>query len=65
MLTDEGYFHREWLYQQTTERLRYEARCEHVCGWDTMQRHTLLLVLMQVRVWPGQSTDPSFSYRMT
>ena len=52
MLTDDGYFDHEWLYQQTTERLRYEARCEHVQGWETLQRHTLLLVLRQIRIAP-------------
>lgn len=57
MITDAGYFDREWLYKQTTERLRYEARCEHVRGWDIMQRHTLLLVLKQIQLIPPQKME--------
>lgn len=55
MLTDEGYFNLKWLNEQTTERLRYEARCERQGNWQFAQRHTLLLILAQVRVAPLNS----------
>lgn len=50
MLTNSGYFDRQWLYAQDTARLRYEARCERVQGWDTMHRHKLIMVLGQLRI---------------
>ena len=50
MLTDSGYFDRQWLDAQDTARLRYEARCERVRGWDTMHRLKLVLSLSQIQV---------------
>jgi hypothetical protein len=55
MLTDDGYFNLKWLNDQSTERLRYEARCERQGNWQYAQRHTLLLILAQVRVAPLNS----------
>lgn len=50
MLTDTGYFDPTWLARQTIERLRYEARCEHVHNWQWLSHNNLLLILGQLRI---------------
>lgn len=52
MLNDNGKFNPVWLESQSTERLRYEARCEKVHGWRFAHRHTLLAVLVQLPIVP-------------
>lgn len=50
MIVDSGRFDQGWLGRQTTERLRYEARCEKVARWASASRHKLLLILSQIQV---------------
>lgn len=57
MLDDRGYFNQAWLTAQTTSRLRYEARCEHIRDADTMTRHKLLLVLGQLPIIPANLVE--------
>lgn len=50
-LDDSGHFNQQWLNEQTTERLRYEAKCENIRNWSRIARHTLITVLRQIRIF--------------
>jgi hypothetical protein len=52
MFTAEGRFNPAWLEAQSTERLRYEARCQRVHNWRFAFRHTLLVALRQLPIVP-------------
>lgn len=47
MLNDDGHYNLQWLYNQPTHVLRYEARSEKLAGWEWRPRHWLLLALRQ------------------
>lgn len=50
MLTESGHFNRAWLNSRSTAELRYEAGCERIRNSFHLPRHTLLLILGQLKI---------------